>query len=79
MMMQGAPGGERVLSTGVDWRPASDPLYSATMRNKNIIKELCLSYAMELETVQNYIAASVNRVEREALELLKKRAAASKP
>ena len=42
------------------------------MRNKNIIKELCLSYAMELETVQNYIAASVNRVEREALELLKK-------
>ena len=30
------------------------------MKNKNIIKELCLSYAMELETVQNYIAASVN-------------------
>ena len=30
------------------------------MKNKKIIKELCLSYAMELETVQNYIAASVN-------------------
>jgi bacterioferritin len=30
------------------------------MKNKHIIKELCLSYAMELETVQNYIAASVN-------------------
>jgi len=30
------------------------------MKNKTIIKELCLAYAMELETVQNYIAASVN-------------------
>ena len=30
------------------------------MKNAKIIKELCLSYAMELETVQNYIAASVN-------------------
>jgi bacterioferritin len=30
------------------------------MRNDQIIKELILSYAMELETVQNYIAASVN-------------------
>ena len=30
------------------------------MNNKRIIQELCLSYAMELETVQNYIAASVN-------------------
>jgi len=30
------------------------------MKNDNIIKELILSYAMELETVQNYIAASVN-------------------
>ena len=30
------------------------------MKNKKIINELCLSYAMELETVQNYIAASVN-------------------
>ncbi len=29
-------------------------------KNKEIILELCLSYAMELETVQNYIAASVN-------------------
>jgi len=28
--------------------------------NANKIQELCLSYAMELETVQNYIAASVN-------------------
>ena len=30
------------------------------MKNYKIIKELILSYAMELETVQNYIAASVN-------------------
>ena len=30
------------------------------MKNAKIIKQLCLSYAMELETVQNYIAASVN-------------------
>ena len=30
------------------------------MKNAKIIQELCLSYAMELETVQNYIAASVN-------------------
>ena len=30
------------------------------MNNTKIIEELCLSYAMELETVQNYIAASVN-------------------
>jgi bacterioferritin len=30
------------------------------MSNKRIIKELSLAYAMELETVQNYIAASVN-------------------
>ena len=30
------------------------------MKNQNIIKELCTAYAMELETVQNYIAASVN-------------------
>jgi len=30
------------------------------MKNKNIIKELILAYSMELETVQNYIAASVN-------------------
>ncbi len=30
------------------------------MKNDKIIKELSLSYAMELETVQNYIAASVN-------------------
>ncbi len=29
-------------------------------KNREIILELCLSYAMELETVQNYIAASVN-------------------
>lgn len=33
---------------------------SANMKNKKIIKELRLSYAMELETVQNYLAASVN-------------------
>jgi bacterioferritin len=30
------------------------------MKQKRIIKELCTAYAMELETVQNYIAASVN-------------------
>jgi len=30
------------------------------MKTHIIIKELILSYAMELETVQNYIAASVN-------------------
>jgi bacterioferritin len=30
------------------------------MKNTSIIKELCTAYAMELETVQNYIAASVN-------------------
>ena len=70
MMMQGAPGGERVLSTGVDWHPASDPLTFSTL--KNIIKERCLSDATELEPVQNCIAAAANPVEREALELLKK-------
>lgn len=30
------------------------------MKNSKIIHELCHAYAMELETVQNYIAASVN-------------------
>lgn len=30
------------------------------MSNEKIIKELTTAYAMELETVQNYIAASVN-------------------
>lgn len=30
------------------------------MNNKAIIKELTLAYAMELETIQNYLAASVN-------------------
>jgi bacterioferritin len=30
------------------------------MSNKKIIHELSLAYAMELETVQNYLAASVN-------------------
>ena len=30
------------------------------LTRKKIIKELCAAYAMELETVQNYIAASVN-------------------
>lgn len=28
--------------------------------NKDIIRELCIAYAMELETVQNYIANSVH-------------------
>jgi bacterioferritin len=31
-----------------------------TMKNKRIIQGLSAAYAMELETVQNYIAASVN-------------------
>ncbi len=30
------------------------------MNNQEIIEALCAAYAMELETVQNYIAASVN-------------------
>ena len=30
------------------------------MKSKRIIKELSVAYAMELETVQNYIAASAN-------------------
>ncbi|MBI3110788.1 MAG: rubrerythrin [Ignavibacteriales bacterium] len=30
------------------------------MSSKNIIKELIVAYAAELETIQNYIAASVN-------------------
>jgi len=30
------------------------------MDNNDIIKELCLAYGMELETVQNYIANSVH-------------------
>jgi bacterioferritin len=30
------------------------------MSNNKIVKELAVAYAMELETVQNYIAASVN-------------------
>src|SRR5688500_2808497 len=30
------------------------------MKSQNIVQELYLSYAMEIETVQNYIAASVN-------------------
>ncbi len=30
------------------------------MKQTKIVKELCHAYAMELETVQNYIAASVN-------------------
>lgn len=30
------------------------------MSSKNIIKELVVAYAAELETIQNYIAASVN-------------------
>jgi bacterioferritin len=32
----------------------------ACMKQKKIVRELCHAYAMELETVQNYIAASVN-------------------
>ena len=33
---------------------------TASKNNKDIIKELCIAYAMELETVQNYIANSVH-------------------
>jgi bacterioferritin len=32
----------------------------SAMKNKRIVQELSAAYAMELETVQNYIAASVN-------------------
>ena len=42
------------------------------MKNNNIVKERCLSDGMELEMVQTDIVASVNPIEREALELLKK-------
>ena len=42
------------------------------MKNKNIIQELCLSCAMELETVRNDSAASIYLVEREVLELVTK-------
>ncbi len=45
------------------------------MKNTNIIKELCTAYAMELETVQNYIAASVN-LEGVRSEVIKKALAA---
>jgi bacterioferritin len=31
-----------------------------TLKNQEIIDELCVAYAMELETVQNYIANSVH-------------------
>lgn len=30
------------------------------LKNQDIVDELCVAYAMELETVQNYIANSVN-------------------
>ena len=33
---------------------------TTSRNNKDIIKELCTAYAMELETVQNYIANSVH-------------------
>lgn len=39
---------------------ATDLCYCAAMGNNKIIKELSKAYAMELETVQNYIATSVN-------------------
>ena len=48
------------------------------MKNKNIIKELCRAYAMELETVQNYIAASVN-LDGVRSEVIKKALAADVP
>ena len=48
------------------------------MKNSRIIQELCLSYAMELETVQNYIAASVN-LDGVRSEVIKKALAADIP
>lgn len=48
------------------------------MSNKKIIKELSLAYAMELETVQNYIAASVN-LDGVRSEVIKKALAADVP
>ena len=40
------------------------------MKNENLIQGFCFSYVRELETVPNYLAASVNASERDALELL---------
>src|SRR5512139_1453995 len=48
------------------------------MKDNRIIRELCLSYAMELETVQNYIAASVN-LDGVRSEVIKKALAADIP
>ena len=48
------------------------------MKHKKIVKELCLAYAMELETVQNYIAASVN-LDGVRSEVIKKALAADVP
>lgn len=49
-----------------------------TMSNKKIIKELAKAYAMELETVQNYIAASEN-LDGVRCEVIKKALAADIP
>jgi bacterioferritin len=48
------------------------------MSNAKIIKELSTAYAMELETVQNYIAASVN-LDGVRSEVIKKALAADVP
>jgi len=48
------------------------------MKNQSIIKELARAYAMELETVQNYIAASVN-LDGVRSEVIKKALAADVP
>jgi bacterioferritin len=51
---------------------------SSGMTQTKIIQELCRAYAMELETVQNYIAASVN-LDGVRSEVVKKALAADVP
>src|SRR3972149_7329832 len=48
------------------------------MRSKNIIEELIVAYAAELETIQNYIAASVN-LDGVLLDVIKKALGADVP
>src|SRR5262245_34619375 len=48
------------------------------MKNQKIVQELSHAYAMELETVQNYIAASVN-LDGVRSEVIKKALAADIP
>ncbi len=51
---------------------------SENPNTKTIIQELCTAYAMELETVQNYLAASVN-LDGVRCEVVKKELAADVP